>query len=153
MITGNKIFHVKVCIVLICGSFPEGVHSSNFLISHPSQINGSITACVGEEISLTCGHDNVIPITTTWIISSPTNCLTEIVHNPPTPITPPCGPFSFQDITIAEAGAVQLNSTAVATASRDISGSIVECIAGFDPSARIDVGNISLCVIGKLNSQ
>ena len=152
MITGNKVFHGKVYIVLICGSFPEGVHSSNFLISNPSQINGSITACVGEEISLTCGHDNVIPITTTWIISSLVNCSTEIIHNPP-PVAPPCEPFSFQYITLAEADVVQLNSTAVAIASRDISGSIIECIAGFDPSARTDVGNISLCVIGKLNSQ
>ena len=84
---------------------------------------------------------------TTWIISSPVNCSTEIVHNPPTPNAPPCGPFSFQDITLAEAGAIQLNSTAVATATRGISGSIIECIAGFTPSA--SVGNISLCIIGK----
>ena len=74
----------------------------------------------------------------------------EITHDPPTPTTPPCGPFSFQDITSAEMGAVQLNSTAVATASRGISGSIIECIAGFDPSPMASVGNISLCVIGKL---
>ena len=84
---------------------------------------------------------------TTWIISSPVNCSTEIIHNPPTPVAPPCGPFSFQDITLAEAGAVQLNSTAVATATRDISGSIIECLAGFISS--LGVGSISLCVIGK----
>jgi hypothetical protein len=77
------------------------------------------------------------------------NCSTEIIQNPPTPIAPPCGPFSFQNITLAEPGALQLNSTAVATADSEINGSMIECIAGFILSP--SVGNISLCVIGKLS--
>ena len=78
------------------------------------------------------------------------NCSTEIIHNPP-PNAPPCGPFSFQNISLAEAGAIQLNSTAVATASSEISGSIIECIAGFTTPVSIG-NNISLCVAGKPNS-
>ena len=85
-----------------------------------------------------------------WIIRSQINCSTEITHNPPTSSAPPCGPFSFQDITLAEAG-VQLNSIAVATATREIRRSQIECMAGFIPSASI--GSISLCIIGKLKSQ
>ena len=135
----------------MCGSFSEGAHSSNFLTSQPSQVNGSVTAGAGEEISLTCGHDNAGSGAAAWIIRFQINCSTEITHNPPTPSAPPCGPFSFQDITLAEAGVVQLNSTAVATATREIRHSQIECMAGFIPSA--SVGSISLCIIGKLKSQ
>ena len=138
----------RTTLYLMCGLFPEGVHSANILTSHPSQVNGRIITCVGDEISLTCSHDNAASTTTTWTISSPVNCSTEITHTPPTPVAPPCGPFSFQNITLAEASVIQLNSTAVATASSEISGSIIECIAGF--VSPVSVGNISLCVIGKL---
>ena len=86
--------------------------------------------------------------TTTWTVSPPVNCSTDIIHNPPTPIAPPCGPFSFQNITLAETGIIQLNSTAMATASNEINSSIIECIAGFFSS--VSIGIISVCVIGKL---
>ena len=135
-------------LIIIWSIDNEGAFASNFLTSDPSQINGKITACAGEEISLTCSHDNVLSITTTWTISSPINCSTEILHNPPTPIAPPCGPFSFHDITVAESDTIQLNSTAVATARSEINSSIIECIAGFVSS--VSVGIISVCVIGKL---
>ena len=76
------------------------------------------------------------------------NCAVDVGHN--SPITaPPCGPFMFQNITILELGVIQLNSTAVAIASTEISGSVVECTAGF--IMPISVGNISLCVIGEFN--
>ena len=109
-------------------------------------------ACIGDDISLTCSHDIVYSVSTQWIISSPVNCSTAISHNPPTPVAPPCGPFSFHNITIAERGVAQLNSTAVAivNSSTAINGSIVECKAGFSTS--VSVGNISLCVIGKNSS-
>ena len=41
---------------------------------------------------------------------------------------------------------IQLNSTAVATASSEISGSVIECLAGFISSDLDSVGNISLWV-------
>ena len=108
-----------------------------------------MVACNGDMISLTCSHDEVSSITTNWIISSPVNCSTEILHNPPTPSAPPCGLFSFQNITIADQ-VVQLNSTAVATANSEINGSVIECIGGF--SSSVSLSNISLCVIGKPNN-
>ena len=77
------------------------------------------------------------------------NCSENVNHNNPTSARGrQCGPFMFQNITIAEADVTQLNSTAVATASTEISGSVVECKAGLRSS--ISVGNISLCVIGEL---
>ena len=151
MMSGNlHVIQKDYIIRVISGFFFGGVHSSNILTSTPLQVNENIIACVDDEISLTCSHDNVASITTTWTISSPVNCSTEVIHNPPTPMADPCGPFSFQNITLAEAGVIQLNSTAVATASSEVSGSIIECIAGFD--LYDSVGNISLkvCVIGKL---
>ena len=137
---------------IVCGLFPEGTPSLNILTSHPSQINGTLVACVGDEISLTCSHDIVHSASTGWIISSPVNCSTSVSHNPPTPVAPPCGPFLFQN-TIAERGVAQLNSTAVTiivNSSTAINGSIIECKAGF--SMPVSVGNISLCVIGKNSS-
>ena len=131
--------------------FLEGAHSLNILTSHPSQINGTLVACVGDEISLTCSHTITLSASTQWIISSPVNCSTAISHNPPIPIAPPCGPFSFQNITLLESGVAQLNSTAVAivNSSIAISGSVVKCIAGI--TIPVSVGNISLCIIGMLN--
>ena len=53
----------------------------------------------------------------------------------------------FQIITPAVQDVTELNSTAVAVASTEISGSVVECKG--DIFMAISVGNISLCVIGK----
>ena len=130
----------------------KGVHSLNSLTSIPSQVNGTLVACAGDEILLTCSHNNIVSAHTQWIISSPVNCSTSVSHNPPTPIAPPCGPFSFRNITIAEQGVAQLNSTAVAIVNSitTINGSIVECKGG--TSMPVSVGNISLCVIGKNSS-
>ena len=76
------------------------------------------------------------------------NCLVNVNHNNPTSARDrPCGPFMFQNITLAESGVTQLNSTAVAIATTEISGSVVECKGGL--IMPISAGNISLCVIGE----
>ena len=76
------------------------------------------------------------------------NCSVSVDHNNPTSARDrPCGPFTFQNVTPALEGVTLLNSTAVETASTEISGSVVECKAGLRSS--ISVGNISLCIIGK----
>ena len=75
------------------------------------------------------------------------NCSVDVSHNPPTPTAPPCGPFIFQNITVLDQVVTQLNSTAVAIATTEISRSVVECKGGFNMP--ISVGNISLCVIGE----
>ena len=76
------------------------------------------------------------------------NCSVNVDHNNPTSARDrPCGPFTFQNVTLSESSVTQLNSTAVETANTEISGSVVECRAGLRSS--ISVGNISLCVIGE----
>ena len=89
------------------------------------------------------------PAITQWIISSPVNCSSNVDYNFQTASPPQCGPFTFQNITLVGANVTQLSSTAVATASSEINGSIIECMSGI--VTPVSVGNISLCVIGKLN--
>ena len=110
-------------------------------------VNGMLTACVGDQISLICSHDNVISVSSYWIISPPVDCETVISHNPPTTAYP-CGPFTFQNITLAEAGVTQLSSTAVANASTAMNGSVIECRAG-NLVAFTTIDNVSLCIIGE----
>ena len=128
-------------------SLPEGIHSSNSLTSIPPQVNGRITACVGDEISLTCSRNNIDFPVTEWIISSPVNCSSNINHISQT--ASPCEPFTFENITERE-GSITLNSTAVATATSEINGSIIECVSGIVEI--IFIGSTSLCVIGKLST-
>ena len=105
-----------------------------------------LAACAGDQISLTCSHDDLISGTTRWIISQPVNCSETIDHNPPIS-TNPCGPFTFRDVSMLTPDTV-LSSTAVAAANTSITGTVVEC----RDSAGIfydSIGNITLCIIGK----
>jgi stage III sporulation protein SpoIIIAA len=123
----------------------------NSLTSFPPQINGRTTACVGDEISLTCSRNNSGAAITDWIFSSPVNCSrSDVSHNTQAASPPQCGPFTFMNITrLAEENVAQLNSTvtAVANANSEINGSIIECMFGI--RMPISVGNTSLCVISK----
>ena len=115
-------------------------------MSQPSSyLNKYIIACDGDLISLICTHGNVGSGSSTWIISSPVNCSTSIIHNPPID-APPCGPFTFSGVNEALRGVTQLSSTAMATASTLMSGSVVECRSGIFSSS--SVGNLTLCIIG-----
>ena len=109
--------------------------------------SGTLLVCVGHQISLTCSHENGATGTTRWIFSSPVDCSRAIDHNNPYS-TDPCGPFIFKNVTELTSDAVLFNSTAVATASASMSGTVVECR---DSSGRTfnQIGNITLCIIGK----
>ena len=127
----------------------QGVLSVNVLESTPTAMNGVLTACAGQQISLTCSHNNVVSGGTRWIASPPVNCMTDISHigsNSPSP----CGPFMFQDITLlVQPSPLCLNSTAVAIATVNMTGTNMECRGGNVVNS-FDVGNISLCVVGEL---
>ena len=112
-------------------------------------MNGSLTACSGDPIEITCSHNQVDTTSTTWRISPPVNCSTIITHTR-VPDTPPCGSsmITFQDVTAAMPGTIVLSSTAIITADILMSGSIVECRGG-NRVGSISVGNISLCVVGE----
>ena len=119
-------------------------------MSQPSAyVNKYLTACDGDQISMTCIHGRAASGTTRWIIRPPVNCMTNIIHNPPLNTPQPCGPFTFSGITAAEEGVTQLSSTAMATATTMMSGSLVECRSGNVVSSQ-SVGNLTLCIIGQL---
>ena len=112
-------------------------------------MNGSLTACSGDPIKITCNHNLADTISTTWRMSPPVNCSTIITHTR-VPDTPPCGSSinMFQDVSAAMQNTTVLTSTAVVTADVLTSGSTVECKGG-NRVRSISVGNISLCVVGE----
>ena len=59
----------------------EGIHSSNSLMSFPPRVNGTIIACISDEISLTCSRSDSAVAITNWIFSPPVNCSSEVSHN------------------------------------------------------------------------
>ena len=125
----------------------QGALLVNVLESIPPTENGVLTVYAGQQISLTCSHDNVAVASTRWIASSPVNCATDVSHlgsNPSTP--PPCGPFMFQGITPLEPVASLLNSTIVAVATANMTGTNIECRGG-NAFSSLSIGNISLSVI------
>ena len=121
----------------------------NTLESNPAVVNGTLTTCSGNRIEMTCSHNKVDIISTIWRISPPVSCSTTITHSQP-PDAPPCGSsiINFQNVTAATSDTTVLTSTAVVTANVTMSGSIVECRGG-NRARSINVGNVSLCVIGE----
>ena len=112
----------------------------------PASDGGVLTAGVGQQISLTCSHDNDAAGTTLWKISSPVGCTAVITHITATS-SGDCSPFSFEDVS--QGLTPPFNSTAVATATTSMSGAVVQC---FDSAAAaaVQVGsNITLCVYGE----
>ena len=111
----------------------------------PSTEDGVLTVYTGQQISLTCSHNNTVTATTRWIASPPVDCVTDISHTSSTP-PPPCGPFMFQAITPLESAFSSLNSTAVAIATDNMNGTNIECRGG-NVVISFSVGNILLSVI------
>ena len=126
-----------------------GCFSINTLESVPVARNGSVTACSGNQIKMTCSHNETTNINTLWNIGPPVNCSTTITHTR-TPDIPQCGSsmIEFQNVTSATRSTSILSSTAVVTANTMISGSTVECRGG-NIDRSIDVGSLSLCIVGE----
>ena len=134
-----------IIIVTLIVTQWQGASSVNTLESIPPAVNGVLTVSAGQQISLTCSHDNVNLANTRWIASPPVSCTTDISHT--TLTNPPCGPFTFQDITaLVQPLPSLLNSTAVATAAINMIGTNIECRGG-NIVASFSVGNISLSVV------
>ena len=129
------------CLVQLLLSATVG---SSSLESNPPQVNGVLIAYDGDQISLTCSHNNLGTGVTKWSFTSPVDCIEAIDHNPPI-TTRSCGPFTFERIT--ELSGSVLNSTAVATASASMNGAVVECRDSAGVSFNL-IGNITLCIIG-----
>ena len=119
----------------------------NTLESSPAAVNGTLTTCSGNQIEITCNHNEIDTASTIWRISPPVDCLTIITHDR-NPDPPPCGLIMFQNITVATQDTTLLSSTAVVSANVTMSDSVVECSGG-NNARSVEVGNISLCVIGE----
>ena len=134
--------NISIIVTLIVTHW-EGTLSVNVLESTPPAVNGVMTVCVGEQIVLTCSHNNIASGNTRWIASPPIDCLTDVSHIIAT--AAPCGPFIFQEITPLVPISTLLNSTAVATATVNMTGANIECRGG-NAFSSFNVGNISLFV-------
>lgn len=113
-------------------------------------VNEVLIVYTQETISLTCSHDNSNSGVTRWMFSPPIDCTSLIDHTNPS-TTSPCGPFVFHNISVA-APNMLLSSTAVATASVAMTGTMVACRNAngqhFETS-----GYLTLCVTGTVFSR
>ena len=115
--------------------------------SNPAHVDGMLTACVGDQISLTCSHDNLDDGVTVWTVSPPVGCMETIIHSYPIHASQ-CGPFTFQDISDLTGDSIApLSTTAIATANVSMNGAVVECR---DSTGREfnQIGNTTLCIVG-----
>ena len=114
-------------------------------------MNGVLTACAGQQISLTCSHNTSVGVgvVTVWTASLPINCTSQVSHYF-IPATTPCGPFIFEEITpvVGKPFPPLLNSTAVATAAVSMTYSTIECRGGTFFNF-VSIGNVSLCIFGE----
>ena len=114
--------------------------------STPAHVGGVLKACVGDQISLTCSHDDIRGNDQTrWLFSPPVDCDFLIDHFQPNNAQP-CGPFTLQDVSETTGGMV-LNSTVVVSASTSISGTVAKCRDSAGDMFN-QIGSTSICVIG-----
>ena len=97
LMSGTKLSHNVIIIVTVIITHWRGTSSVSTLESTPPTVNGVLNVCAGQQISLTCGHNNILTGNTHWTASPPVNCITDVSHigaNPPSP--PPCGHSCFK---------------------------------------------------------
>ena len=154
MVSGTRTPKLSACnfivVTLIVTQWTwQAALSVNVLESVPPSTgeDGVLTVYAGQQISLTCSHDNIVSGATRWIASPPVNCTTDISHiGPNPPLPPPCGPFMFQGITPQTPLPLFFNSTIVAVATTNMTGTNIECRGG-NAVFSFRVGNISLSVL------
>ena len=112
-------------------------------VSQGTLLNGVLTVCPGELISLTCTHNmtNGQPFTR-WILTNTTQCI--VGHEGETPLD--CSLFSF--INVSNSSGQTLASTVLFTATESLNGTVVECLAGGLISSP-QVGNVTIHLKGK----
>ena len=109
-------------------------------------VNGVLSVCPGDEISLTCNHGNVGGEVSRWEIDGPLfSCVGVVIHDPP--ISPlACSPVTFT--SISDTFGPSLMSTAMVTVTQELNGAVVKCLAG-GPSSSPQVGNVTINVYGE----
>ena len=133
--------------MLVWHTLTSSVATTSFT-STPAHVGGVLKACVGDQVSLTCSHDDIRGNgQTRWLFRSPVDCSFLIDHFQPN-TAQPCGPFTLRDVSETTGGMVS-NSTVVVTANTTISGTVAECRDAPATSFN-EIGRTSICVIGVL---
>ena len=103
--------------------------------------------CPGEQISLTCTHDNVAGEQTRWqMIQNGNSTCTRVVSHTATQREELCGD-SFTIFMISDNSGPTLNTTLQTTATESLEGTIVVCYAG-GLSTSPQAWNVTIHVIG-----
>ena len=142
-------FHIylQIVSVLVWHTLTSSVATTSFT-STPAHVGGVLKACVGDQISLTCSHDDIRGNgQTRWLFTPPVDC-SFVIDHASSSNAQPCGPFTLQDVSETTGGMV-LNSTVVVTANTSISGAVAECRDALGNSFS-EIGRTSICVIGVL---
>ena len=136
---------MQIVYSLVWHAVATSVATDSFT-SSPAHVSGVLKTCVGDQLSLTCSHDDSMGNgITRWLFSSPVDCNFLIDHSAPNGAQP-CGPFTLQGIS--ETGDSVLNSTVVTQTSTSLSGTVAECRDASGMSYN-QIGSTSICVIGK----
>ena len=113
-------------------------------------VNGVLSVCPGDEISVTCNNDNVAGGFSRWEMDGPLvsirNCVRRVRHYPPNSPTS-CGPVTFTNIS--NTSGPSLMSTAMVPVTQELNGAVVKCLAG-GPSSSPQVGNVTINVFGEV---
>ena len=112
------------------------------LTSVPEATNGVLAVCTGDVISLVCTHSNVAAGFSRWTVPGVSQCI--VAHDGTEP--DPCGEFTFS--MVSDTSGPALTSTARATATELLDGTVVVCRAGGLVSSP-QVGNITIKILGK----
>ncbi len=107
-------------------------------------MNGVLTACPGDRISITCTHN----ITagdglTRWELPGVSLCL--LVHDGS---TPQCDPFTITMIS-DDSGTTVSSTVEMTVTDRALDGEMVECRAGSSATNSPLVGSVNISVLGK----
>ncbi len=109
-------------------------------------VDGVLTVCPGDRISVTCTHNNTAGITTRWELPDRSTCT--VIHDGS---TPNCDPFTLT--MISDFSGPTLSSTIEITVSdRMLDSETIICIAGISATTSPVVGSVNISVPSELKS-
>lgn len=115
------------------------------LTSTPESINGVLTACPGDRISITCTHNITSGAFTEWRLPGVINiCL--VVHGG---ASPNCAPFIVT--MVSDSSGPTLSSTVEIDATEGLSGE-VQCLSGPTVATVSVLSSVNISVAGEIIS-
>ena len=100
--------------------------------------------CPGDFLNISCVHDDAVGAFSRWEFSNyQSSCI--IAHDGTPP--PDCGPFTISMVSVYDGSVTTASSTAQATATQSLDGTVVTCKAGGISTDPL-VGSITINVAG-----